>query len=251
MCNHISAFRISLPPSPSAFFIFNLMHNGSGTASCFFQEFFDGWLVRQQHCLQELLSLYRDQHTHEFQNDDLKDVVTRILAHYEQYYQEKSRLAHRNIYLVFSPPWFTPFERTFLWIAGFKPALTYRVLHTSVLDLSEEQRQLIGRLKEETKLVEKMLHDEMARVQESVASPPLLEWAKRHGRMMDGETRSEGSAIERIGLEMEAVVGRADALRMSTVMRVVEILTPKQNVKFLTAVTELQSKIRNIGMQRR
>ncbi|WCJ28045.1 hypothetical protein M5689_009754 [Euphorbia peplus] len=226
------------------------MHDVSENPRCLFEEFFEGWLARQQNLLDQLLLLHQD--GREVSHDHLKEVITRTLAHYEQYYQEKSRFAHRNIFLVFSPPWFSPFERTFLWIAGFKPALAYKVLHGSVRDLSEEQRQLIGRLKDETKLVEKMLHDEMARVQESVASPPLLEWAKRQGKMVDSEMRSEESpAIERIGSEMEAVVGRADALRMSTVMRVVEILTPSQNIKFLTAVTEMYVKVRSMGMQRR
>ena len=59
---------------------------------------------------------------HQTRLDDLRD-----LTHYQHYYEEKSRLAQYDIFVLFSPPWFSALERTFLWIAGFKPRLAFRV----------------------------------------------------------------------------------------------------------------------------
>ncbi|XP_055961843.1 protein ZW2-like [Mercurialis annua] len=215
-----------------------------------FISFFETWLVRQEHYLDELISV--EKHCHESKEDDLKELISRILAHYEEYYKEKSRIAQHNIFLVFSPPCFSSFEHTFLWAAGFKPGLAFRVLNGSVHDLSEEQVSRINMLKQETKVSERVLNDELAKLQESVASPPLVDAVRRRGRVVLGEERATGSdksAVDRLGAEMEAVVARGDLLRTNTVMKVVEILTPVQNVKFLLAVAQLQLKTRKMGSQ--
>ncbi|OAY43731.1 protein RESPONSE TO ABA AND SALT 1 [Manihot esculenta] len=212
-----------------------------------FYQFFEGWLVRQEHFLDELISV--EQHCHESREEDLKDLINRVLFHYEQYYEEKSRIAQRNIFLVFSPYWFTPLESSFLWIAGFKPALAFRVINESVNDLSGEQSQRISRLIEETKVSERMMNDELARIHESIASPPLLDLARRKGRMDDVNEAGDQSAIETLGSTLESLVARADLLRTDTVSKLVEILNPVQNVKFLTAVTQLYLRIRNLGQR--
>ncbi|KAK2980020.1 hypothetical protein RJ640_020046 [Escallonia rubra] len=214
-----------------------------------FERFFEGWLVRQEHYLDELNS--KLQTGHESRDEDLKDLITRVLGHYQQYYEEKSRVANRDVFLVFAPTWFTPFERTFFWIAGFKPGLAFRMMASLVDDLSEEQGRRMDRLKEETKAEERELANELARIQESVAAPPMVELARRGGRPpVDGEIGETEDVIEVLRSAMEAVLGSADMLRTRTAERVAEILSPVQNVKFLAAATQLQLKIRVLGLQK-
>lgn len=101
------------------------------------EAFLEGSLaVCQEHYLDELLST--QQHCHKMREKDLKELISRILAHYQEYYEEKSRMGHRDIFLVFSPTWFTSFERPFIWIAGFKPGLAFRLVTNAVDDLSED-----------------------------------------------------------------------------------------------------------------
>ena len=107
-----------------------------------FETFFSGWLVRQEEYLQELRSALQTRETL-VGNDVLRDLVTRVLAHYQQYYEQKSRIANYDVSLVFSPPWFSSFERSFFWIAGFKPGLAFRIVNNSVEDLDGEQVKLI------------------------------------------------------------------------------------------------------------
>lgn len=160
-------------------------------------------------------------------------------------------MANRNVFLVFSPTWFTPFERTFFWIAGFKPDLAFRIVRSTITDLTIDQLQRLETLLEETKAEEKELTNELARIQESVAAPPLMNFARRAGRVLtDGDVDEVDKAMETFRAEMEAVLLNADMLRTRTAERVVEILTPVQNVKFLAAATELQLKIRIWGLQK-
>ncbi|PON51134.1 TGA transcription factor [Parasponia andersonii] len=214
-----------------------------------FASFLEGWLVRQEHYLDELVSA--DRNLHESSDDDLRELVSRILAHYQQYYEEKSRIAARDVFLVFSPPWFTSLERAFLWIAGFKPGLAFRIVADSVGDLSEDQARSIGRLVQETRTEERALNDELAKIQESVAAPPLLGIAMRGGRrLVDGEQDEADSALESLKVAMEAVLSAADSLRTRTALKIMEVLRPAQCVKFLLAAGQLQLRLRTWGLER-
>ena len=79
----------------------------------------------------------------------------------------------------------------------------------------------------------------------------MLELARREGRgLRDREIREVDLVTEALRSSMEVVLGRSDMLRTRTVERVVEILSPVQNVKFLAAATQLQHRIRVWGLQK-
>lgn len=221
-------------------------HTNAGS----FEAFFEGWLVRQEHYLDELLSAR--QSGPENRDEDLKDLISRVLAHYQEYYDEKSRVAERNVFLVFSPIWFTSFERAFLWIAGFKPGLAFQLVTNSVDDLSEDQRLRMNRLKEQIKIEEREINHEQAKIQETVAAPPLLETLRRRGlqQPVDGQISEDYMAINTWKSALESVVAKADWLRMSTAAKVVEVLRPAQAVRFLATAAQLQLRIRTRGLQR-
>ncbi|XP_057476665.1 protein ZW2-like [Actinidia eriantha] len=216
-------------------------HNNAGS----FEFFFEGWLVRQEHLLDELLCM--QQRCHESHVDDVKDLISRVLSHYQEYYEEKSRAVKRDVFLVFSPTWFTPLERAFFWIAGFRPGLAFRIVVHSVDDMTEDQSRRMRQLMSETKAEERELGNRLASSQESVAERQVLEAARRKAVPREGEVEDVVGALRSA---MEAVLGGADSLRMRTAERVVEILSPAQNVRFLAAATQLQVKIRMWGLER-
>ncbi|KAK8563901.1 hypothetical protein V6N13_005876 [Hibiscus sabdariffa] len=219
---------------------------GSNDGGGSFNAFFEGWLVRHEHYLEELLSVQQRQ---ESQEHDLKDLISRVLSHYQQYFEEKSRLAQRDVFLVFSPTWFTSFESASLWISGFKPGFALRLVFDSVQDLSQDQSERLRRLMEETRLEERVLNDELARVQESLAAPPLLEMVRKRARRVNEGGVEEAAALATLRKALEEVVAGADLLRMNTTLKVAEILKPEQNVRFLTAATQLFLELRNLGLQ--
>ncbi|XP_059306921.1 protein ZW2-like [Lycium ferocissimum] len=215
-----------------------------------FSSFFQGWLQRQEQFLNEIIIAQNT--LNESQEGVIRDLIFRVLAHYQEYYEEKSRMTHRNVFYMFSPAWFTPLEKSFFWIAGFKPGLAFSLVMNSVNDLNENQVERINRLRVETRVEEKNLMDELAKIQESVAAPPLMRLAQQFGIELpsDREIREVDENIETLRSAMEIVVTDADRLRTRTAENVVGILNPLQGLRFLIAVAQLQLRIRMIGMQR-
>ncbi|KAI3408592.1 DOG1 domain-containing protein [Psidium guajava] len=228
------------------------MDSNNGKPNAFsFESFLEAWLVRQKRYLDELLSAQHS--SHEARQDDHRELINRVLYHYQQYYERKSRVAKWDVFLVFSPPWFTNLERAFLWIAGFKPSLVFRLISSSANDMTEDQSRRMGRLVTETRMEEKALNDELAKIQESLGAPPLVNVIKRNGSTaQDNETAGGGddSAIGGLRRALEDVVANADLLRATTAEKVALILTPAQMVNVLAAVAQLQLNVRNLGLQR-
>ncbi|XP_015087517.1 protein DOG1-like 4 [Solanum pennellii] len=212
-----------------------------------FEAFLQGWLRRQEELLNELTIT---QNT--LDESIIRNLISRILAHYQEYYEEKSRMSHINVFYMFSPSWFSPLEKSFLWIAGFKPGLAFPLVMNSVNDLTENQIEMINGLKIETRIQERDLMDKLAKIQESVAAPPLMGLAQQYGMEMlrDGEISEVDEEMEKLRTAMENVVTDADRLRTKTADGVVGILNPLQSLKFLAAAAQLQLRIRMVGMQR-
>uniref|UniRef100_A0A7N0TLG1 DOG1 domain-containing protein n=1 Tax=Kalanchoe fedtschenkoi TaxID=63787 RepID=A0A7N0TLG1_KALFE len=213
-----------------------------------FDTFLQGWLIRQEHYLNELMSVGSScHHQSSSTNDHLRDLIARVLSHYQQYYEHKSIAAQGNIFHLFSPTHFSSLERSFLWIAGFKPGLALKLASSTVADLSEEQRLRLQQLAEETRVEERGLADDLAKIQESIAAPPILEVIRRPEA--GGENEDALAAIETLRAGLESVVANADSLRTATAAKVAEILSPMQNVRFFTAVTQLHVSVRSWGQQ--
>ncbi|KAM3340418.1 protein ZW2 [Capsicum galapagoense] len=220
-----------------------------------FEVFLEGWLIRQEQLLNEL-ALAQDTFDEESQEGDIRDLISRVLAHYEEYYEEKSRMTQRNVFRVFSPTWFSPLERSFLWITGFNPGLAFSLVTDSVDDLSENQAQRINWLRHETKVQERSLTEELAKIQESVAAPPVVDLAQRVGMQLiyaddiNVDMEEVDGNLDTLKTALENVVTDADRLRTRTAERVVGLLRPLQSLKFFSAAAQLQLRVRMLGMQR-
>ncbi|KAI3928846.1 hypothetical protein MKW98_024447 [Papaver atlanticum] len=113
--------------------------------------FLEGWLVRQEHYLDELTT------TTESNIYEKHDSVLR---------------ARFNRTCSSSLP---ALEKSFLWITGFRPCLAIKFVKNSVNDLSEEQLEKLEKLKLEIKEEEKELDEDLIGIQESLAAPPFSE----------------------------------------------------------------------------
>ncbi|KAI3865848.1 hypothetical protein MKX03_028745 [Papaver bracteatum] len=224
-----------------------------------FQLFLEGWLVRQEHYLDELTTT-TESNIYEKHDSVLRDLIERVLAHYQQYYEAKSLLSKQDVFILFSPVWFSALEKSFLWITGFRPCLAMKIVKNSVNDLSEDQLEKVEKLKIEIKEEEKELDEDLIRIQESLAAPPFSEIARRFGRLvMEGierrsrnkeEEEEEEEFMAMLTSEMEILVQRADFLRLKITLKVIEILDSVQTVRFFVAVGKLQLRIRKLGFQR-
>ncbi|KAK2660033.1 hypothetical protein Ddye_006566 [Dipteronia dyeriana] len=214
-----------------------------------FETFFNGWLIHQQNFHDQLLqALSPENINHNDEEQQYQALIDQVMYHYQQYYQEKSIAARQDVLVFFSPPWFTAFERTFFWVGGFKPTFVFKLLDdSSVEDLTEEQEREVQQIKRETRREERELDDTMAKIQETLASPPLLSLMRRFG---DHCQLSElDSAETQLLTAMLVALESADALRGKVARGVVEILSPIQTVKVLAAAAQLHLKARRCGLQ--
>ncbi|OWM67113.1 protein DOG1-like 4 [Punica granatum] len=223
------------------------------SSSFAFGSFFEDWLVRQEHYLYELQSAAKNLHVTGKQ--DLEDLTDRVLSHYQQYYDEKSRIMQTDVSILFSPPWLTRLERAHLWVAGFKPGLVVELSLGSLGgELTQDQARRMEEVRITARMREKELDNEMAQLQESLACPPLLGAARKRGKPLPLNWKvNEEEAAAATGAmraRMEEAVVQADLLRMRIALGVMEILNPGQRVKFLTAVTQLLLRLRTCGLQR-
>ncbi|KAE8715606.1 putative Receptor protein kinase CLAVATA1 precursor [Hibiscus syriacus] len=212
-----------------------------------FENFFNGWLVRQEGFHERLVQALRSQDEDQIQQRE--SLIHQVVSHYEQYLVEKSTAAKERVLLFYSPPWLTCFEKALLWFGGFKPFLLFKLLANSVPELTPEQEEAIERVKCETRREERELTQDSATIQESLAALPLLNLIRRYRGWIDEELSELESAMEEMKVEMLRVLERADKLRCSTVRKLLQTLSPIQKLQFLSASTEFQLTVRKWGLQ--
>ncbi|KAF9596446.1 hypothetical protein IFM89_011275 [Coptis chinensis] len=155
----------------------------------------------------------------------------------------------KDVFAMFSPSWFSTYERTYLWIAGFKPGIPFKLVNKYIADLSEEQLQRMNTFRAEMGTRERKLTNELAQVQESVASSYLVGLGRRQVEERE-ERRQADEAVSEMKEMMVTLVQSADLLRMTIVRGIVEILRPVQCVKFLATAAQLHLRIRMIGLEK-
>lgn len=184
-----------------------------------FETFFNTWMNHQESLFQQLLVAIAPENA---QNTELhKSLIAQIQSHYKLYYMEKMNATRDDAFVFLNPPWFSSFERTLLWLGEFKPSMIFKLIDRYLVDLTPDQRQRIEQVKYEARRQERALTETMAKIQESLASPPILNLARRHGRLIDGEVSEMEAAVEMLKMDMIAVMESADALRGWTVANVV------------------------------
>lgn len=213
-----------------------------------FTSFFENWLILQQIHLEELQFLSESTNKDE---EECKELVAKVLSHYQEYYQEKTKLVNSDVFVCFSPPWLTSFERSLLWISGFKPSMVFPLVKNSVGEfLSDEQSHRIELVRAEITRGERDMEQAMARIQESLAEPPIFYLMMQMGKLVDGEVPGFDTAMDDLKKSMAEIIGDADDLRASAVRKILEILSPVQSVKFLAAAAEFQLQARKLGLQK-
>ncbi|XP_047951972.1 protein RESPONSE TO ABA AND SALT 1-like [Salvia hispanica] len=211
-----------------------------------FTTFYQGWLSRQEDFLRQLDSLLSGPD----RDRECSDIIPRVIAHYREFYREKAAAVEEDVFLSISPPWMTSFELSLLWVSGFRPSILFPIMDGALAaaDLSPAQRRRIDKVKAESRRREREITQAMARVQETVAEPPVYGLVKKFGG--GGAVVEMEAAVEKVKAAMRGVVENADALQGWTLAEVVEALDPVQGVRFLAAVTRFQLRARRFGVER-
>lgn len=209
---------------------------------------------RFQLWLRGLRSLRRDLRTARWADDpaQLAKLVAGYVSHFADYCAARAEL---DPVWTLAAPWASPVERGAAhWLAGWRPTTLVHLLYTesgrrfeaqlpdlllgvrsgNLGDLSPAQLAQIDELQRRTVAQEDELSREMARVQEG------------HGAVgAGGELVDVGGLVGRVG----AVLAGADALRLRTMKRAVEILEPAQAAELLVAAADMEIGFREFGLK--
>ncbi|CAB4307724.1 unnamed protein product [Prunus armeniaca] len=220
------------------------------SSSSSFTSFYETWFEQLHHLVHQLSTCPRppttpDHHHH------LLHVVQKVMSHYDEYYRVKARATERDALAVFVAPWATTLERSLHWIAGWRPTTAFHLVYSEssihfeahivdilrgfctgdLGDLSPSQFRRVSELQCETVKEENAISEE------------LSEWQEGASELMGACTNLD----MKMG-RLVSVLKKADDLRLRTVRKVVELLTPQQAVEFLIAAAELQFGVRGWGM---
>ncbi|CAE5962557.1 unnamed protein product [Arabidopsis arenosa] len=216
-----------------------------------FASFFNDWLRRHRQFVQQLAHLADETTT--VTPIEEESLLSNFLSHCLQYYDEKSvamSVAGDDVYVFFSPPWLSSYEKLILWIGGFKPGMVFKLITTSVNDLTSHQIDQLENIRSETKRRESDLMRRFALLQQSVGDPLLMVPFRRIGVLTlgEGEQSQMEDAMDVLKAEMITAMKNADQLRCVTVGKVVEVLNPRQAIKLLRAAGEFYLRLRDLGV---
>ncbi|XP_059664206.1 protein DOG1-like 1 [Cornus florida] len=216
-----------------------------------FNRFYQTWLDDLRNLVDELAKAPK-QPTDDEQNQNLLQLVQDTMAHYTEYYRIKSLAARHDVFSVFANPWSTSLERSLHWIGGCRPTTVFHIvytessslfnsrfndiingIHTGDLgDLSPGKLQQVSDLQCETVRQENSITKDLSELQEGAVGLLLPDLASH------GNTKA-----------LVEILQKADDLRLTTLKREVELLTPLQAVEFLTATAEFHFVTRGLGVE--
>ncbi|KAK6946623.1 Transcription factor TGA like domain [Dillenia turbinata] len=238
-----------------------------------FERFYESW-VDHLHCLIHQLTTAHTRNTNPTQETHLLQLFNSVMTHYTEYYRVKSIVANNNVLSVVSAPWITSLERSLQWIGGWRPTTLFHLIYTessihfesriaNILsghrtgdlgDLTPTQLRRVSELQCEALREENEINEEQAEWQNSVSD--MMKTLMQMEPAADTRTDSTDADCSHDGGDfidgkMRRLVGileRADDLRLRTVRRVVDLLTPQQAVEFLIAAAELQFGVHGWGV---
>ncbi|CAK9319397.1 unnamed protein product [Citrullus colocynthis] len=249
-----------------------------------FGEFFEKWMKEQNQYLRELISTTRGSNNDDVNNNNntvvIETLMNRVIEHYEHYYKVKSYWVEKDPLGILKPSWISSFEDAFLWLGGWRPTMAFHLLYSKsglqlegrllelihghstgdLADLSSYQVLKIDNLQRSIVKQEKEITEKMAKYQETIADPSMVELShvatksKMETSRDDHQTDFMGEelklALARKEDGLKEVVKMADELRLATLKQIIGILTLTQRVHFLIAAAELHLRIHEWGLQR-
>lgn len=251
-----------------------------------FHTFFERWRSEQHQHLHHLVLASEHNQSSNKNNSNAEDeddpvlgaLVERVLKHYETYYEVKSRWAEQNVLATLSPPWTSLLEDAFLWIGGWRPSMAFHLLYAksglqleaqlaelmqglstgNLADLSQLQLAQVDQLQMRTIEQEQHITHKMAKLQQTMADPQMVELSHEATEMMRNNSHEEvdhhqdrvESTLASKEKDLEVMLQRADELRLKTIKAMTRILTSIQAAHFLIAAAELHLRIHDWGKKK-
>ncbi|AEE75583.1 unnamed protein product [Arabidopsis thaliana] len=222
------------------------------TAIASFKKFQQSWIEQLRNHLNHLRSA-QNHHRNSATGDEerLREAVDRVMEHFREYHRAKWAATDKDVIEVMASPWASALERSLQWVGGWRPTTLFHLVYTesSILfesrivdilrgfrtgdlsDLSPSQFRTVSELQCETVKEENAITEE------------LSEWQDDASDLVMGTSSDPDQRIRRLA----EIVHRTDDLRLRTITRVVEVLSPLQQAEFLVAAAELRTGVAGWG----
>ncbi|KAI4297440.1 hypothetical protein L6164_037331 [Bauhinia variegata] len=227
-----------------------------------FSNFYENWLSRLQRIFFELLQVTRTRNMEVANDSRLLALVSIFTSHLSEFYFVKLDEAYINSLVFICPTWLTNFERSQLWISGFKPTtMVFRLLDSMrapqafTLGLSMppfiltlEQQVKIEELRRRNLMDEENVDIEIDRILKSIDDRKIVDLVKISQHLSNNningvlaERLEELVEFEVIGTmsEFASAIVDADCVRLRSVNEVLNVLSPMQCVQFLAKFIHL------------
>ncbi|KFK28540.1 hypothetical protein AALP_AA7G010000 [Arabis alpina] len=212
-------------------------------------------------------------------NDDhhkLEELVGVVVDDFQKYAEKRSELSDRSCSSYFAPSWNSSLENGLLWMGGCRPSSFIRVIYAlcgsqtetqysqylQKMDESEKVDESAGIMSELTamqlakinevhiKVIEKedKITKKYAHMQEDVADMPIAVTAYSRDLVEVGVSVED--ALDKHEEGMGVLMAEADKLRIETLRKIVEIMTPVQAAEFLLAGKRLHVSLHEWGRVR-
>ncbi|KAG5613922.1 hypothetical protein H5410_013746 [Solanum commersonii] len=202
------------------------------------ENLYNSWMNNQQEELKELQNGIVRARKNELNDDELNELLRKMVNNFQEYANGRSRLARVDISPFFAPTWCTPLENSVLWIGGCRPSSFIRLIYAlsgieieshiaEYLQLSGKQITMIDKLQRQIILEERKFSSRLASLQEDVVDQPFAMAA----RIYDAERE-------------------VDELRMKTLKEILGILTPIQGVEYLAGAKRIRLCLQQWGKKR-
>ncbi|XP_009758860.1 protein DOG1-like 3 [Nicotiana tabacum] len=236
------------------------------------ESLYETWMNLQREELTELEQAATQARNGHINDQELTKLIQKITNNFQEYSNNRKRLAQIDAPTFFAPISCTPLENSVLWIGGCRPSSFIRFIYSlcgieieshlteffqgtkigELSDLTAKQITMVDELQGKTITEERELCSRLSSLQANIVDQPLPSKLKKDNGDDQGDQYSE-NAYERLDEqihEMATVVEEADELRMKTLQEITSLLTPAQAVEYLAAAKRLRLCFQQWGKKR-
>ncbi|ESQ39721.1 hypothetical protein EUTSA_v10001138mg [Eutrema salsugineum] len=210
-------------------------------------------------------------------DDKLRDLTKMIIGDFRYYAEKRANLSHRCSSNYYAPSWNTPLENALIWMGGCRPSSFFRLVYAlcgsqtefrvtqflrnidgydysdgsgaSLSDLTAEQLAKINVLHVKVIDDEEKMTKKVSSLQEDAADIPIATaaYAEEH---VGEPNAAVDQALDKQEEALASLLAEADNLRVDTLAKIIEILTPVQAADFMLAGKKLHLSMHEWGTMR-
>ncbi|KAG7532552.1 Transcription factor TGA like domain [Arabidopsis thaliana x Arabidopsis arenosa] len=238
------------------------------------------WMSLQSQRINEVKQLLVQRRSHRDDENDkkLRELTGKILGDFKDYAGKRADLAHRCSSNYYAPTWNTRLENALIWMGGCRPSSFFRLIYAlcgsqteirvtqflrnidgyessgggggaSLSDLSAEQLAKINVLHVKIIDEEEKMTKKVSSLQEDAADIPIATVAYEMENIGEPNMVVD-QAFDKQEEAMAGLLAEADNLRVDTLAKIVEILSPVQAADFLLAGKKLHLSMHEWGTTR-